>query len=54
MVIAISLLATGPLVVTFGSNTVMVSVSVGHGGLTPGAHTGTAYTYTPGFEGIKL
>ena len=42
MVIAISLLATGLLVVTLGSNTVMVKVSVGHGGLTPGAHTGTA------------
>ena len=42
MVMATSLLATGLEVVEFGSNTVIVSVSVGQGGLTPGAQTGTA------------
>ena len=42
MVMATSLLATGLEVVEFGSNTVIVRVSVGHGGLTPGAQTGTA------------
>ena len=55
-VFAISVLATGGFNRLFGSVTVMVSVSVSQldTGVCPGLHTGTSYSYTPGFVGVKV
>ena len=55
-VFAISVFATGGLFKLFGSVTVIVSVSVSQldTGVCPGLHTGTSYSYTPGFVGVKV
>ena len=52
-VLAISVFATGGLF-RFGSNTLMVNVSVLQPDVCLGSQTGTSYTYSPGFVGENV